>query len=199
CETVERMFAEQEELHTISEVAICTENVLFPEILFQGGTEDFPFADLQIYDSRNMDAATLSAALREAYMLYMFQYESWNITTAQYREWGAAYEKICGEWEDDDGEWHEVYDPNTGEYLCKLFISTYQSYDGYYGSVGNMPNIPKYTRMITVGNAYYFLQDREADLHVKGDSSGFDVNFYGVITSFGREPEVEFNDLRNYY
>lgn len=197
CETVERMFCEQEELRTISEIAICTENVLFPEILFQGGVEGFPFADLQVYDSENMDAAALSAALREAYMLYMFQYESWNITTAQYREWGAVYEKICGEWEDDDGEWHEVYDPATGEYLCRLFIPTYESYDGYYSGEGI--NFPKYTRKITVGSAYYFLLDREADLSVNGDGSGFQVKFYGDITNFGEEPEENFYELKHYY
>lgn len=197
CETVERMFREQEELHTISEVAVCTENVLFPEILIQGGVEDFPFADLQVYASENMDAAALSAALREAYMLYMFQYESWNITTAQYREWGAAYEKISGEWEDDDGEWHEVYDPATGEYLCKLFIPTYESYDGYYS--GERINIPKYTRRITVGSAYYFLLDREADLSVNEDGSRFQVRFYGDITDFGEEPEENFYELKHYY
>ncbi len=199
CETAEKMFAEQEELQTISEVAVCTEYVLFPEILFQGGVEYFPFADMQIYDFRGRKASEISAMLRDAYMRYMFQYESWNITTAQYREWGAAYEKICEEWEDDNGEWHEVYDPDTGEYLCRLFIPTYEIYDGYYSSNGNMPSLPRTTRMITAGNAYYFLQDREADLHVEGDGSGFTVEFYGTDMFVGENPEVEFYDLRNYY
>lgn len=35
------------------------------------------------------DIEELPASFREAYMRYMFQYESWNITTKQYREWGA--------------------------------------------------------------------------------------------------------------
>lgn len=199
CESVERMFSEQKELQTISEVAVGTNDVLFPEILMLGGVESFPVCGQQIYDLRHMEASALSAAIREAYMVYMFQYESWNITAQQYREWGAAYEKICKEWENDNGEWHEVYDPDTGEYLCRLFIPTYQRYDGYYGSVGDMPAMPKLTRMITVGNAYYFLQDREADLSVSGDGGGFTVKFYGTETRFGLEPEVKFSDLRNCY
>lgn len=199
CERAERMFAEQEELQAVPEVIVFTENVLFPEILVLGGVSGFPFADMQMYDFRNVKASELSAKLREAYMIYMFQYEPWNMTTAQYREWGAAYEKICEEWEDEDGEWHEVYDPDTGEYLCRLFINTYQTYDGYYSATGNIPSMPILTRKITVGNAYYFLQDREADLRVNGDGSGFEVEFYGTDTQFGEDPEVKFNDLRNYY
>lgn len=197
CERAEKMFREQEELQTIAEVAVCTEDVLFPEILLQGGVPEFPFADRQVYDLRTVEAEELSEALREAYMTYMFQYESWNITTEQYREWGAAYEKISGEWEDDDGEWHEVHDPDTGEMLCKLFIPIYDGLSGYY-SFENI-SMPMYVSMITVGNAYYFLQDRGADLTVGEDGSGFSVTFYGNITSFGDEPSVKFYDLRDCY
>lgn len=53
--------------------------------------------------------------------------------------------------------------------------------------------------MITVGNAYYFLRDRGADLTVNEDGSGFTVKFYGNITDFGDEPSVEFYDLRDCY
>lgn len=197
CENAEKMFREQEELQTISEVAVCTEDVLFPEILLHGGVSEIPFADLQVYDLRSLEAEELSEALREAYMCYMFQYESWNITTKQYREWGAAYEKRSAQWEDDDGAWHEVHDPDTGELLCRLFIPTYDWLEGYY-SAQNI-SMPMYTRMITVGNAYYFLQDRGADLTVEEDGSGFSVTFYGNITSFGDEPSVEFYDLRDCY
>lgn len=189
-ETVEKMFDENEELQKISEAAICAENVLFPEILIQGGVEHFPFSELQIYDLRDMDAEEVAAAVREAYMIYMFQYESWNITSAQYREWGADYEKICEQWEDDKGDWHEVYDPDTGEYLCRLFIPTYEYHDSY---------LPVPTRKITIGSAYYFLIDREADLSVNKDGSGFTVKFYGDITNFGEEPEENFYELKKYY
>lgn len=197
CGRVEKMFQEQEELQTISEVAVCTEDVLFPGILLQGGVSEFPFADMQLYDLRTVEAGELSEMLREAYMLYMFQYESWNITPEQYREWGAAYEKHSAQWEDEDGEWHEVRDPDTGESVCKLFISTYDKPDGSY-SIDNI-SMPRFSRMITLGNAYYFLQDRGADLTVNEDGTGFTVTFYGNTTDFGSEPEVEFYDLRDCY
>lgn len=197
CERAEKMFREQAELQSISEVAVCTEDVLFPEILLQGGAPEIPFADFQVYDLRSLEAEELSEALREAYMFYMFQYEPWNIATEQYREWGAAYEKCSAQWENEDGEWHEEHDPDTGGLLCRFFIPTYDLLEGYY-SGGNM-NMPMYTRMITVGNAYYFLKDRGADLTVNEDGSGFYVTFYGNTTDFGNEPSVEFYDLRDCY
>lgn len=197
CEKAEKMFQEQEELQMLSEVAFLPKPVLFSLVQFDGGVWGFYFADKQVYDPRNMKAEELSTALREAYMSYMFQYEPWNITTEQYREWGAAYEKICEKWENDDGEWHEVYDPETGEYLCRLFISTYERIDGSYNI--DRISVPRHVRMITVGNAYYFLQDRGADLIVNEDGSGFSVMFYGRAIDFGLYPEVKFDDLRDCY
>lgn len=198
CEKAEKMFREQEELQSISEVAVYPEHVLFPDIMIQGGVPEFPFADRQIYDLRAMTAAELSAALREAYMIYMFQYESWNITAAQYREWGAAYEKICQELENDDGEWLEVHDPDTGECLCRLFVSTYEKINGSY-SLNGASIAPRRVRMMSAGNAYYFLQDQGADVTVMEDGDGFEVTFYGTVRQFGFSPEVEFDDLRGWY
>lgn len=197
CESAVKMFREQEELQSMSEVAVCTESVLFPQILLYGGEPEFPFADKQIYDLRTVEAEELMKELKDAYMCYMFQFESWNITTKQYREWGAAYEKCSAQWENEDGGWHEVYDPDTGERLCRFFIPTYDRMDGYY-SDGKI-NVPMFDRMITVGNAYFFLHDRGADLTVNEDGSGFSVTFYGNVTDFGREPSVEFYDLRDCY
>lgn len=198
CESVEKMFHEQEELQTISEVSIYTEDVLFPEVLQQGGVPDFQFAELQTYDLRQMSAEELSAALREAYMLYMFQYESWNITPAQYREWGAAYEKKCEEWENDEGEWLNVDDPDTGEFLCRLFVSTYEKINENY-SLDGASIAPRNVRMMSVGNAYHFLRKQGADIIVDENGRGFDVKFYGTNTWFGYEPEVKFDDLRDCY
>lgn len=197
CAQVEKMFQEQEELQTITEVAFYTEQVLFPEILFLGGLPDQPFAGSRIYDLSTMKAAELSAALRETYMLYMFQYEPWNITTKQYREWGAAYETFCEGLENDDGEWHEVYDPDTGECLCRLFVCTYERIDGSYNI--DRISVPRRVRMMSAGNAYYFLQDQGADVTVMEDGDGFEVTFYGTVRQFGFSPEVEFDDLRGWY
>lgn len=192
CENVEKMFREQEELQMIPEVAVYTESVLFPQVLLYGSVFDFSSFDSQIYDLRAMEASELSAKLRNNYMIYMFQYESWNITTEQYREWGAEYEKFCERLVNDDGDWHEVYDPVTGKSLCRFYIPTYEYVEYYHGAI-----IP--ARWITVGNAYYFLKDREANLTVNEDGSGFAVKFYGSTTAFGKEPVVKFDDLRKCY
>lgn len=199
CERAERMFAEQEELQIISQVVVYTKNILFPEVLIMGGVQQLPFTEPQIYDFRAAESSKISARLQEAYMFYMFQYEPWNMTTSQYREWGEAYEKRCEEWVNDDGEWHEVYDPDTGEYLCRLFVFAYQSYDSYDIPDDNMPAIPLINQKITVGNAYYYLQDRDVDLVVAGDGGGVTVESYGNTTFFGDEPEVGFSDLRRCY
>lgn len=197
CETAEKMFREQKELHAASEASVCVKNVLFPEILFSGGVVNAPFSSSLTYDFLQMEASEVSDAIQEAYMIYMFQYEPWNITTEQYREWGAAYEKICEKWENEDGQWHEVCDPDTGECLCRLFVSTYERLDMYYAGDGTP--VPTHTRMITVGNAYYFFQDRGADLSVDENGREFIVKFYGTKTWFGLEPEVKFDDLRKCY
>ena len=197
CESAEKMFREQEELRVIEEVAVCTESVLFPQVLLDGGVPDFSFAERQVYDLHAVEAEELSKALKDAYMCYMFQFEAWNITTGQYREWGAAYEERSVEWENEDGEWHEERDQDSGELLCRFFIPTYDWLEGFYSGGG--VSLPTYTRMITVGNAYYFLRDRGADLTVNEDGSGFTVKFYGNVTDFGREPSVEFYDLRDCY
>ncbi len=197
CAKAEKMFREQEELRVVSETAFYTKQVLFPGVLFVGGLPNVSFADAQIYDLHKMNAAEAAKEIRKAYMIYMFQYEAWNINTAQYREWGAAYEKICEDWENDDGEWLTVYDPDTGESLCRLFVSTYELLDMYY-SKGGTP-APMYTRMMTVGNAYLFLREKDADINVDENGRGFDVKYYGTNTWFGYEPEVEFNDLQRLY
>lgn len=192
CQNAVEMFSE-EELQEIPAVLIGTDQVIYPMQLLRGGMLEVPFAKRQIYDLRTMEASELETDLKEAYMIYMFQYESWNITPQQYRAWGAEYEEMCEELVDESGGWHEVYDPDTGECLCRLYIPTYEFMTGRYDAV------PIYTRMITVGNAYYFLMDRGADLQVNEDGSGFGVTFYGSETEFGRDPVVEFYELKNYY
>jgi len=197
CENVERMFREQEELRGLYETAVFTDEVLYPEVLLQGGVEHFSFMEPQVYDLRTMEAEELAAALKEAYMIYMFQCESWKITPAQYREWGAAYEKICERWVNDDGEWCEIYDQETGEYRCRVFVSTYEYVDEYYRA-GEL-SLPRYEHCITVGNAYYYLLDRGADLEIGGSGDFFTARLFGETTSFGWRPEVEFDKLRDCY
>lgn len=191
CRILKKMFDEEEELNAIHSVGVCAGNVLFPEVLVSGGLSQFPFADLQIFDPHAVNEEELSSQIRETYMIYMFQYESWNLTAEQYEEWGSAYEKLCEQWEDSKGSWYDMHDPDTGEFLCRLYIPTYEYTDGYYSG--------GYKRAITVGSAYYFMLDREANVTVKEDGSGFKVEFYGETKTFGEKPEVEFNELRKWY
>lgn len=197
CENVERMFGEQKELQGVSETAVFTDEVLHPEVLLAGRVEHYSFMEPQVYDLRTMGAQELAAALKEAYMIYMFQCESWNITPVQYREWGAAYEKICERWVSDDGEWCEVYDPETGECLCRVFVNTYEYVDGSYSAGG--VSVPRYKRAITVGNAYYYLLDRGAKLETGPEGNYFGARLFGETTTFGWNPEVEFSKLRDCY
>ena len=197
CGILKRMFDEEEELGAIHSVGVCADNVLFPEVLVSGGLIQFPFADLQIFDPHVVNEAELSSQIREAYMIYMFQYESWNLTAGQYKEWGSLYEKLCEQWEDEKGSWYDMHDPDTGEFLCRLYIPTYEYIDGYHHS--DKYTLPSYKRAITVGSAYYFMLDRGANVTVNEDGSGFTVEFYGDTRTFGEEPELEYNKLRNWY
>ena len=197
CGVLKRMFDEEEELKTIQSVGICERTVLYPEVLVLGGLSQFPFTEMQIYDPHTIGETELSSQIQEAYMIYMFQYESWNLTARQYEKWGGAYEKICEQWKDGDGAWYDMRDPDTGEFLCRLYIPTYKYVDDHYEFDGY--SVPSYKRAITVGNAYYFMLEREANVTVNEDGSGFTVEFYGETKTFGEKPEVEFNELRKWY
>lgn len=199
CETVVKMFREQNELQMLPPVGICAKNVIFPEVLLQGGADVdyFPFSEPQFYELQIVEAEELESLIREAYMVYMFHYESWNLTEEQYRKWGTDYENLCTKWDDGNGSWYEMQNPDTGEKLCTLYIPTYDVLDGGYSASGLSG--PIYTQKMTVGNAYYFLLERGADLSVEEDGSGFTVEFYGRNKTFGRDPEVEFNELRKWY
>lgn len=199
CETVEKMFREQNELQILPPVGICAKNVIFPEVLLQGGADVdyFPFSEPQFYELQTMKADELESLIREVYMVYMFHYESWNLTAEQYREWGTTYENLCTKWDDGNGSWYDMLNPDTGEKLCTLYIPTYEVLDGAYSTTGL--SAPIYTQKMTVGSAYYFLLERGADLSVEEDGSGFTVEFYGRSKTFGRDPEVEFNELRKWY
>lgn len=197
CDTVTRMFQEEEELQSVPSVGICAGNILFPSYMLQGGTEGLSFANQQIYNLHTLKKAELKSLIWEDYMRYLFQYESWNLTTQQYREWGPAYEKLCSRWQECDGDWHEIVDPDTGETICRVYLPVYEKWDGYRQADGI--SWPEYTRTMTVGSAYYFLQDRDAHVKVNRDGSGFTVEFYGTAGEFGAEPEVEFDELREWY
>lgn len=197
CGQIERMFKQEEELQSIPYVAIGAENVDFPKILIQGGVENFPFTDVQLYDLRTVDAVELEPLLREVYMVYMFQYESWKLTSQQYREWGAAYEKLCEQWEDYEGFWYNIEDKDTGEILCRIYIPTYEYIEDYYYR-DNYAR-PIFKGAITSGNGYYYLLDHGANVIVDQDSRGYTVELSGETYPFGRQPEERVKDLSTWY
>ena len=188
CETVIRMFGVQEELKAIPSVGICAGDILYPEVLLQGGVTNFHFGDPQIYDLRNADEKELAARLEEAYISYMFQYEPWNVNLEQCREWGPVYQEACWQWQNYRGLWYDLTDLHTGDLLCTLYVSTYMCADYRHG-------VPFYEESVTVGNAYDFLLIQGVDVAVNEDGSGFTAKINGQTESFGSEPEVSVNKL----
>ena len=115
CETVTSMFQEHEELAQLTPVGFCGEKLLFPDVLLQGGVYGFSFPESQFYEPWTMNAADLEAQIREAFISYMFLYEAWNLTPAQYEQWGNTYEKLCENWTDYKGTWYNVTGRNEVE------------------------------------------------------------------------------------
>lgn len=189
CETVAKMFDEREELQTVRSVGICANNVLFPEVLLQGGVDDFPFDDPQIYDLRTVDGKELAVQIKDAYIIYMFQYESWNLTMQQCREWGAAYQEACWQWQDYRGFWVDMTDLHTGDLLCTIYISTYMHTDYRH-------SLPSYEESVTVGNAYNLLLIQGEEVTVNEDGSGFSADINGQTETFGADPSVRLSKLR---
>lgn len=189
CETVAKMFAEQKELQAVRSVGICADNVLFPEVLLRGGVDDFPFDDPQIYDLRTVEERNLAAQIKDAYIIYMFQYESWNLTLEQCREWGSVYEEACRQWQDYRGFWVDMTDLRTDDVLCTIYVSTYMHTDYRH-------SIPSYEESITVGNAYNLLMIQGTEVTVNEDGSGFGAEINGQGETFGAEPSVRLSKLR---
>ena len=115
CETVTSMFQEHKELAYLTPVGFCGKNLLFPDVLLQGGVYGFSFPESQFYEPWTMNAADLEAQIREAFISYMFLYEAWNLTPAQYEQWGNTYEKLCENWTDYKGTWYNVTGRNEVE------------------------------------------------------------------------------------
>lgn len=197
CETVSRMFREQEELNHLTPVGICGENLLFPHVLLQGGVYGFSFPEPQFYEPWTMDADELETQLLEARMIYMFQYEPWNLTLQQYEKWGPAYEKLCEQWQEYKGTWYTIRRDGTDEILCQLYLPIYR-YVNSYTRFGDY-SLPNYIQEMTVGSAYYYLLGRGAKVTVNEDGSGFSVEFQGNTGHWGDEPAVTFHELDSWY
>ncbi len=194
CGTVAEMFREHEELAAVGRVSICADGIAFPEIMMDGGDMYSDLTEKQVYSVEELlDGEELAARVRESYMVYMFNYEAWNLTEEQYRELGPLYEKLCMEWEDREGIWSSLYIGE--EKICRVFIATYT--DGATErSDGHVQRAE--SSWITVGNIWHLLCSSGADVQVLEDGSGFQVSrgeesrFFGAWQGTAEElSEVE--------
>lgn len=193
CDTVLQMFEEQEELQVLTEIGICPENILYPEVMIRGGVYNFSYPVKQLYPvaelADNYDHDYLAAQVLEAYIVYMFNYEAWNLTDGQYVGFGPVYEKFCEEASFYGGDWYSVY--NGEEKVCGLFVPYYSSPDSMGYNVDNM----------TIGNVYHHLLMRGVPITVKEDGSGFLVGSGSNETDYGviYGTSVELNELNKFY
>ncbi len=198
CGLVAKMFREQEDLRILDEVGICPENIVFPDIMIRGGDIYFDLSKVQIYTLEELaEESELSDHIREAYVAYMFNYESWNLTDQQYRELGPVYEAMCMEWDSRRGDWVNLYDGE--EKICRLFIAVYSTaeYNELFDGYTRWSN----STWITVGNIWHLFLVNGADVTVSEDRKGFRVEYEGKIGIFGAgtETSMRLNDVEKWY
>ncbi len=199
CQTVARMFQEQKELRSVAPVGICAEHILFPQVLLYGCVYDFSPSDPQFYAAQTMTAAELEARIREAYILYMFCYEPWNLTNEQYHKWGSSYDRLSARWSSFQGTYYDLKDPDTRELLCRPYLFVYDGFNPDYIPYSRYPFASVHVKKTSVGNAYFSLLEHGAHLTVHEDGSGFTVISNGESWTFGAEPEVKLSILNHLY
>lgn len=196
CDTVMRMFQEQEELWDLSAIGIGKEDVLYPEIFVNGGMEDFSLVKSPFYRPWEMEAQELKQSVWEAYVQYTFHFEAWKLTAEQYAEWGPAYEELCKklveEIEADEsfeeyGSWYELYLGE--EAICDIYIPIYTG--EWEEPLEYGQSITRRAKMFLIGDAYHYLLFQGADLTITDDGSGFAAELDGNICFFGEEPREE--------
>lgn len=196
CAAVIGMFQEQEELQQLDFVGICKKGVLYPDVFVRGGVRGCRPVKVQIYRPWEMDSSQMEDMVREADVGYMFHFEPWNITWEQYREWGPAYGEMCERLEEEyeSGFWYTLC--RNGEDICSIYIPIY-TYDGY-DSVIEGVYFETHTRMILVGDTYFYLMAEGAFPEAAEDGSGFFVEKGGESYFFGEDEEEELSDVEEF-
>lgn len=193
CDTVLQMFKEQEELQVLTEIGICPKDILYPEVVIRGGVYSFSYPEEQVYQvaelANEYDRDYLATQILESYIVYMFNYEAWNLTDGEYVEFGPVYEKFCEDASFYGGEWYSLYSGE--EKICGLFIPYYSTPDSMGIRVNSM----------TLGNAYHYLLIRGVPVTIKEDGSGFSVGNGSNETDYDviYGPSVEINELNKFY
>lgn len=150
---VTEMYQNQKELSRVGPIMIYKKDILYPEVMLEGGVEYFNIFERQFYEPGTISVSEMSQQIRQAYIIYMFNFEPWNLTEIQYVEYGPEYRKICSNLENYDGFWYTLH--SSGKELYNIYIPIYQGY---------------YCKEISIGNAYFFLLAN--DVKVKADEEG---------------------------
>lgn len=179
CDTVIRMFKEQEELQNLDAVGISRAKVCYPGVMVNGGTSGCYPGEGQFYRPWELSTDQMKEKIREGYETYMAYFEPWNLPLEQCLAWRAAYgekEEIYPEETASDfavtlsgkgGEVFEVYIP---VYACDVF--------GYVTDADEEDSV----QMILSGDAYYYLLSEGVRIRTEQEGFGFfaekDGEFY---------------------
>lgn len=193
CDTVIRMFEEQEELRNLSAVGICSDDVQYPTVMVGGGVEGCYPGKGQFYRPWELDTVQMKEMIQEGYLEYLIHFEPWNLTSEQYRDWVPGYEeRYKSVWENFDLGVSVLLQEKD---ICEIYIPIY-AYDEF-GRATDV-NAPSATRMMLVGDAYFYLLAKGAYLEVTGIGRGFDVEKDGEFYYLGFEPEVELEKVEEF-
>lgn len=131
----------------------------------------------------------LAAQILETYIVYMFNYEAWNLTEGEYVGFAPIYEKFCEDASFYGGDWYSLY--NGENKVCGLCIPYYSAPDSMGNSVNRM----------TLGNVYHHLLMCGVPITIKEDGSGFLVGNGSNETDYGviYGTSVELNELNKFY
>lgn len=185
CDTVIRMFREQEELQNLAAVAICKENVCYPDLLVGGGSSEYDLGDGQFYQPWKMESDRMQEMIREGYQKYMVYFEPWGLPLEQCLKWRAEYEEKGGEISRESNSSFSVTLSAEGGESCEIYIPVYVCYM-YEGPECEC------VWMILAGDAYYYLLSEGVTVGAREGEHGFWAEKGGKTFELGRRsPKVD--------
>lgn len=179
CDTVIRMFREQEELQDLAAVGICKANACYPDLLVGGGSSEYDLGDGQFYRPWEMESAQMQERIREGYQKYMVYFEPWGLPLDQCLKWRAEYEGRGGKISGESKSSFSVTLSAEGGELCEIYIPVYMCdvYDGREYECA---------WMILSGDAYYYLLSEGVTVGAQEGEHGFWAEKDGKFFELGR-------------